>query len=69
VTSAKVPQPLLERWNKELVKALNSQDVHDQLAKHFMDPNPGSRDDLAKYIKAEYDTWGRVVKSAGIKAE
>jgi tripartite-type tricarboxylate transporter receptor subunit TctC len=69
VTSAKVPQPLLERWNKELVKALSSPDVKEQLAKHYLEPSPGTRDELAKYIKSEYDTWGRVVKTAGIKGE
>jgi tripartite-type tricarboxylate transporter receptor subunit TctC len=69
VTTAKMPQPLLERWNKELVKALSSPEVKESLAKHFMEPSPGSREDLAKYIKREYDTWGRVVKTAGIKAE
>lgn len=69
VTSAKVPQPLLERWNKELVKALSAPDVKEQLAKHFLEPSPGTREELAKYIKGEYDTWGRVVKTAGIKAD
>jgi tripartite-type tricarboxylate transporter receptor subunit TctC len=69
VTTAKMPQPLLERWNKELVKALSSPDVKEQLAKHYLEPSPGTRDDLAKYIKREYDTWGRVVKAAGIKGE
>ena len=68
VTSSKVPQPILERWNKELVKALNAPDVKEQLAKHFLEPAPGTREDLAKYIKQEYDNWGRVVKKANITA-
>jgi tripartite-type tricarboxylate transporter receptor subunit TctC len=69
VTTARMPQALLDRWNKELVKALSAPDVKEQLAKHFLEPSPGTREELAKYIKAEYDTWGRVVKAAGIKAE
>jgi tripartite-type tricarboxylate transporter receptor subunit TctC len=69
VTSAKVPVPILERWNKELVRALTSPDVKEQLAKHYLEPDPGSREDLAKYIRREYETWGRVVKAAGIKSE
>ncbi|MBK7659306.1 MAG: tripartite tricarboxylate transporter substrate binding protein [Betaproteobacteria bacterium] len=68
VTSAKVPQPILERWNKELVKALNAPDVKEQLAKHFLEPSPGTREELAAYIKREYDNWGRVVKKANIQA-
>ena len=68
VTSSKVPAPILDKLNAELVKALNAPDVKEQLAKHFLEPQPGSRDDLAKYIRKEYDTWGRVVKAAGITA-
>ena len=68
VTSAKVPQPILERWNRELVKALNAPDVKEQLAKHFLEPSPGTREELAAYIKREYDNWGRVVKKANIQA-
>jgi tripartite-type tricarboxylate transporter receptor subunit TctC len=68
VTSSKVPAPILDKLNAELVKALNAPDVKEQLAKHFLEPQPGSRDDLAKYIRKEYDTWGKVVKAAGISA-
>ena len=68
VTSSKVPAPILDRLNKELVKALNAPEVKEQLAKHFLEPSPGTREELAKYIKAEYDNWGEVVKKAGISA-
>jgi len=68
VTSAKVPAPILDKLNAELVKALNDASVKEQLAKHFLEPAPGTRDELAKYIRSEYDTWGRVVKAAGITA-
>ena len=66
VTSAKVPRPILERWNRELVKALNSPEVKEQLAKHFLEPNPSTREELAAYIKRDFDTWARVIKTAGI---
>ena len=51
------------------MKALNDPSVKEQLAKHFLEPAPGTREELAAYIKSEYDTWGNVVKTAGIKAE
>jgi tripartite-type tricarboxylate transporter receptor subunit TctC len=68
VTTSKMPVALQERWNKELVKALSAPDVKEQLAKHFFEPNPTTREELGKYIRSEYDTWGRVVKKAGITA-
>jgi tripartite-type tricarboxylate transporter receptor subunit TctC len=66
VTSAKVPKPILERWNRELVKALSAPEVKEQLAKHFLEPNPSTREELAAYIKRDFDTWARVIKKAGI---
>jgi tripartite-type tricarboxylate transporter receptor subunit TctC len=69
VTSAKVPAPLLERWNKELVKVLSSPDVKEQLARHFMETMPGTREEHARTMRQEYDMWGRVIKTAGIKAD
>jgi tripartite-type tricarboxylate transporter receptor subunit TctC len=69
VTSAKVPPAILERWNRELVKALAAPDVKEQLAKHFLEPSSSTRAELAAYIKRDYETWGRVIKAAGITAD
>jgi tripartite-type tricarboxylate transporter receptor subunit TctC len=43
--------------------------VKDLLAKQGLEPAPGSPEELAAYMKREYDTWGKVVKQAGIKAQ
>jgi tripartite-type tricarboxylate transporter receptor subunit TctC len=69
IAPAKVPAPILERWNRELVKALSAPDVKEQMAKHFLEPNPSTREELGAYIKKEYEMWGKVIKSAGIKGE
>jgi tripartite-type tricarboxylate transporter receptor subunit TctC len=69
VTSSKVPPAILERWNRELVKALSAPDVKEQLAKHFLEPHPSTRAELAANIKRDYETWGRVIKAAGITGE
>lgn len=69
VASAKTPKPMLDRWNQELVKVLKSPDVIDQLNKHGLTPMPGSREELAKYMSKEFDTWGRLIRERKIKAE
>lgn len=69
VASAKVPKPLLDRWNTELVKVLKSPDVVAELNKHGMPPQPGSRDDLAKEIARESAMWGRVIRDRKITME
>ncbi len=69
VTSSRVPEAIQERWNRELVKVLGSPDVKEQLAKHYIAPMPSTREEHAKTMRQEYDMWGRVIKTAGIKTE
>jgi len=66
---AKTPKDILERLNKEIVKALHSTEVKDLLAKQGLEAAPGTPEELAKFSKAESDTWGKVVKQAGIKPQ
>ena len=66
---AKTPKDVLERLNREIVKALNSADVKDLLAKQGLEAAPGTPAQLAAFGKSESETWGKVVKQAGIKAQ
>jgi tripartite-type tricarboxylate transporter receptor subunit TctC len=69
VAPAKTPKDILERLNRELVKALNDPAVAELLNKQGLEPSPSSSAELAQYIEREYETWGKVVKQAGIKAQ
>lgn len=69
VAPGKTPVPVLERWNKELVKALNAPDVKAELDKHGLTPAPGTRDELAQFIDSEFKTWGKLVKERHITAQ
>ena len=69
VASSKVPTAILDRWNTELVKVLKSPDVVEQLNSHGLTPQPGTRDELAKYIDKESATWGRVIRERKITGE
>jgi tripartite-type tricarboxylate transporter receptor subunit TctC len=46
VAPAKAPAAVLDRWNAELVKALNAPEVKAELDKHGLTPAPGTREDL-----------------------
>ena len=69
VASSKVPKPILERWNAELVKVLSTPDVVEQLNKHGLTPMPGSREDLARYMASESGMWARIIRERKITAE
>ena len=64
-----MPRELVERLNKELVKALANPQVVAAMNKTGVEPQSSSPAEFADYIKREYDTWGKVVKEAGIKAQ
>ncbi|MCX7142252.1 MAG: tripartite tricarboxylate transporter substrate binding protein [Proteobacteria bacterium] len=66
---AKTPKDVIERLNRDLVKALNNPEAAALLHQQGLEPNPGSPAELARYMEREHDTWGKVVKQAGIKAQ
>jgi tripartite-type tricarboxylate transporter receptor subunit TctC len=69
VASSKVPKPVLDRWNTELVKVLTTPDVVEQLNKHGLTPLPGTRDELARYMATDTAMWGRVIRERKIVAD
>lgn len=69
VAPGKMPKALLDRWNLELVKVLNTPEVRENLLKHGLTPAPGTREELARYMATETSTWGRIVRERKIKAD
>jgi tripartite-type tricarboxylate transporter receptor subunit TctC len=63
------PKDIIERLNREIVKALAAPQAVAALHKTGTEPKSSSPEEFAQYIKREYDTWGKVVKEAGIKAQ
>ncbi|PZP98100.1 MAG: Twin-arginine translocation pathway signal [Variovorax paradoxus] len=69
VAPAKTPVPLLDRWNHEIVKVLEDPGVREALMHHGLTPQPTTRAGFATFMKKEWDQWGTIVKSRGIKME
>ena len=44
------------------------QDVKERLTVAGIEVAGGTQEDFGKFIRAEYDKWGPVVKAAGVKA-
>ena len=64
-----MPREIVERLNRELVKALAHPQVVAAMHKTGVEPQSSTPEEFARYIQREYDTWGKVVKEAGIKAQ
>ena len=43
--------------------------VAAELSRHGLEPQPGTAEELARYIDAEIEKWAKVVREANIKAE
>jgi tripartite-type tricarboxylate transporter receptor subunit TctC len=69
VAPAKTPKEILDFWNREIVKALQDPQVKSELLKHGLEPMPGTREELARYIDKETETWSKVVRDAKITGE
>ena len=69
VAPAKTPKDVVGELNRQLVKVLSTPTVREQLLANGMEPQPSTPEELARYMEREYETWGRVVKEAGIQAE
>jgi tripartite-type tricarboxylate transporter receptor subunit TctC len=66
---AGVRSEAVERINGELGKILRAPDVVSQLNKVGLDPTPSTPAEFAKFVRAEYDRWAKVIKEAHIKGE
>lgn len=68
VAPGKTPEPLLERWNQEIVKALNDPEVKDALVKHGLTPQPTTRAEFATFMKKESAQWAAIIKERKLSA-
>jgi tripartite-type tricarboxylate transporter receptor subunit TctC len=67
---AGTPTPILDRFHTELKKTLNLPDVRSTLTEKMgMELVVSSPEELQKWIVAEMQRWGKVVRDNGIKAD
>ena len=66
---AGTPRSIIERLNTATTQLLRNADVVKRLAAIGMEPIPGSPEEFAAHIKDEFNTMGRLVKVARIKAD
>jgi tripartite-type tricarboxylate transporter receptor subunit TctC len=63
------PAEIVERLNREINAALADATFKARVAQLGGEPLPGSPADFGKFIAAETEKWGNVIKFAKIKAE
>ena len=66
---AKTPPDILKRMTEEINKALKNPDVAKKLEAQGIDVVGGSAEVATAFIDKQMDTWAKVVKDNGIKAD
>lgn len=69
VGPAKMPRDVLARLHKEIVRALTLPDVKEKVVAQGNEVIGDTPEAFAKFIRAESEKWGRVVKKAGIELQ
>lgn len=69
IAPRKTPQPVIERLNAEINKAMRTPDVVKSLVGDGAEPAPGTPAELAAHIKAETERWTRVARANNLKGQ
>jgi tripartite-type tricarboxylate transporter receptor subunit TctC len=65
---AATPKSIIAKLNAESNRVLAMPDVKEKLTRAGIDAAGGTPEDFGKFIRAEFEKWGPVVKAAGVKA-
>jgi len=63
---AKLPKEIVERLARELTLILQSAELRAQYDKQGFQPEPSTPEALAAMLKSDVQTWGQIVREAGI---
>jgi tripartite-type tricarboxylate transporter receptor subunit TctC len=67
VAPAGASREVVGRLHGELTKITATQDYREQLKRQGLDVQFGTPEQFAAFIQAEYDKWGKVIKSLDLK--
>ena len=67
--AANTPPDIVAKLNAEVVKAVENPDLRERLTQLGATPVGSTAQELAAYVRAELDRWGRAVKAANLKLE
>jgi tripartite-type tricarboxylate transporter receptor subunit TctC len=66
---AGTPRDIVAKLNTEIGKSLAKPEVKARIDGFFADTAPSTPEEFSDYLKQQLDTWGRLVREAGIQPE
>lgn len=69
LTPVKTPKQYNEALNAQFVKAIADKDVRDRLFAAGVEPQSSTPQELAAWVKTDFQRWAQVVKETGFRLE
>ena len=66
---ARTPPKIVAKLHAEIVRALQSADMHDKLQAAGIEPIGGGPVAFASYLRSEMSKWGKAVQNSGAKVD
>jgi len=66
---AKLPKEIQQRLNQLTQQTLSKPEIRAKLMGGGLEPNPGTPEELARFIQQESSKWRKIVQQSGAKAE
>jgi tripartite-type tricarboxylate transporter receptor subunit TctC len=66
---AGTPKPVVDKLNAEVVKVLNSADIKESWGKQGALPMPMTPSEFERFLRADIQKWGKLVKDTGMKVD
>jgi len=69
VVPAGTPREVVQKLSSDILKTMNLSDVRDRIVQIGQVPSPAGAEEFDRYIRTDYERWGRVVKASGAKID
>jgi tripartite-type tricarboxylate transporter receptor subunit TctC len=69
VVPAATPREVVQKLSIDILKAMNLPEIQNRVVQIGQVPSPAGAEEFDRYIRADYERWGRVVKASGARVE
>jgi tripartite-type tricarboxylate transporter receptor subunit TctC len=69
VVPAGTPREVVQKLSASVMQVMNAPDVKERITQIGQVPSPAGAEEFGRYIRADYERWGRVVKASGAKID
>jgi tripartite-type tricarboxylate transporter receptor subunit TctC len=66
---AQTPRAVINAVNAAVNRALAEPEVEQKMRSQYYEPQPGSAEEMAAFVKNEVTKWGKTIREANIKAD